>query len=77
MGGQPLDASVVGVTATPDGQGYWLVGSDGGVFAFGDAGFYGSTGGTVGAGEAIGLIPNALGAGYALVRTTGAATSFP
>ena len=28
--------------ATPDGKGYWLVAADGGVFAFGDAGFYGS-----------------------------------
>jgi len=27
---------------TPDGHGYWLVGADGGVFAFGDAGFHGS-----------------------------------
>ena len=26
---------------TPDGRGYWLVASDGGIFAFGDAGFYG------------------------------------
>jgi hypothetical protein len=31
---------------TPDGRGYWLVASDGGVFAFGDATFYGSAGGT-------------------------------
>ncbi|WP_160291735.1 hypothetical protein [Acidithrix ferrooxidans] len=29
---------------TPDGKGYWLVASDGGVFCFGDAAFYGSTG---------------------------------
>ena len=29
---------------TPDHRGYWLVASDGGVFAYGDAGFYGSTG---------------------------------
>jgi len=29
--------------APPPGQhGYWLVGSDGGVFSFGDASFYGS-----------------------------------
>ena len=28
----------------PDGGGYWLVASDGGIFAFGDAAFYGSTG---------------------------------
>ena len=29
---------------TPDGGGYWLVASDGGIFAYGDARFYGSTG---------------------------------
>jgi hypothetical protein len=28
---------------TPDGGGYWLVASDGGIFTYG-AGFYGSTG---------------------------------
>ena len=32
------------MAATPDGQGYWFVASDGGVFAYGDAGFYGSMG---------------------------------
>jgi hypothetical protein len=31
--------------ATPtDGKGYWLVASDGGIFSYGDASFYGSTG---------------------------------
>jgi len=34
----------VGMAATPDGKGYWLVASDGGIFSFGDAGFFGSTG---------------------------------
>ena len=29
---------------SPDSGGYWLVASDGGIFAFGDAGFFGSTG---------------------------------
>jgi hypothetical protein len=33
---------VVGITLTPDGHGYWLSGADGGVFAFGDAAFYGA-----------------------------------
>jgi len=33
---------IVGIAATPDGGGYWLVGADGGVFAFGDAIFHGS-----------------------------------
>ena len=32
------------MASTPDGRGYWLVASDGGIFAFGDAGFFGSTG---------------------------------
>jgi hypothetical protein len=36
---------VVGITPTPDGGGYWEVASDGGIFAFGDAPFDGSTGG--------------------------------
>ena len=31
------------MASTPTGQGYWLVASDGGIFAFGDAGFHGST----------------------------------
>ena len=42
----PLNASssetVASVSAA---SGYWLVSSDGGVFNFGDASFYGSTGG--------------------------------
>jgi hypothetical protein len=33
------------MAATPDGNGYWLVASDGGIFSFGDARFHGSTGG--------------------------------
>jgi hypothetical protein len=30
------------MAATPDGGGYWLEGSDGGIFTYGDATFYGS-----------------------------------
>ena len=36
-GGTPLNKPIVGMAATPDGGGYWLVGSDGGIFAYGDA----------------------------------------
>ena len=39
-----LNQPIVGMAATPTGQGYWLVASDGGIFSFGDAAFYGSTG---------------------------------
>ncbi|HVB91380.1 MAG TPA: L,D-transpeptidase family protein [Acidimicrobiales bacterium] len=42
MGGQALNAPIVGLAATPTGAGYWLVASDGGVFSFGDAAFHGS-----------------------------------
>ncbi len=34
-----LDKPIVGMASTIDGLGYWLVASDGGIFAFGDAGF--------------------------------------
>jgi len=39
-----LNQPIVGMAATPDGGGYWLVASDGGVFSYGDASFQGSTG---------------------------------
>jgi hypothetical protein len=32
------------MAATPDGGGYWLVASDGGIFSYGDAAFHGSAG---------------------------------
>ena len=41
MGGQPLDAPVVGMAGDPATGGYWLVAADGGIFSFG-APFYGS-----------------------------------
>jgi lysophospholipase L1-like esterase len=42
MGGQPLNAPIVGMV--PYGSGYLLVGADGGTFAFSDAPFAGSLG---------------------------------
>ena len=43
--GSTSNRPIVGMAATPSGDGYWLVASDGGVFWFGDARFHGSTGG--------------------------------
>ena len=43
--GLHLNKPVVGMASTSDGQGYWLVAADGGVFAFGDAKFFGSMAG--------------------------------
>ena len=39
-----LNKPIVGMAPTPDGNGYWLVATDGGIFSYGDAQFYGSTG---------------------------------
>ena len=44
-GGLKLNKPIVGISATPDGKGYWLTASDGGVFNYGDATFLGSAGG--------------------------------
>jgi hypothetical protein len=32
------------MTAVPDGKGYWLAATDGGIFNYGDAAFFGSAG---------------------------------
>jgi hypothetical protein len=36
------NAPIVAMAVTPDGDGYWLLGADGGVFSFGDASYHGS-----------------------------------
>ena len=64
------------MTAAPDGLGYWLVGADGGIFAFGSAPFAGSGAGSDAA-RALGLIvPSGRAATYALVLANGTTTSF-
>jgi len=44
MGATRLNRPIVGMATTQDAGGYWLVAADGGIFSFGDANFYGSTG---------------------------------
>ena len=45
MGGKPLNQPIVGGVAAPTGDGYYMVASDGGIFALGTgATFQGSTG---------------------------------
>ena len=46
---EQLNAPIVGMVPSADGGGYFMVGSDGGVFAFGDARFAGSARGSVAA----------------------------
>ena len=71
MGGQHLNKPVVGIAATPDGGGYWLVASDGGVFSFGDAHFFGSMGGRHLNQPIVGITPTPDGGGYWLVASDG------
>ena len=71
MQGQPLNAPIVGIAATPDGNGYWLVASDGGVFAFGDAKFYGSMGGHPLNAPIVGIATTPNGQGYWEVASDG------
>jgi hypothetical protein len=66
--GKPLDEPVVGMAATPSGNGYWLAAADGGVFTFGDAGFFGS--GTAGIPVPVAaIVPFPGGGGYSLLST--------
>jgi hypothetical protein len=77
--GQPnsLDAPIVGMVPSADGGGYFMVASDGGVFAFGDARFAGSCPGIGGcSGAAVAVMPDASGNGYWLVTQTGHVYAF-
>ncbi|MHB8498911.1 MAG: protease pro-enzyme activation domain-containing protein, partial [Acidimicrobiales bacterium] len=58
------------------GDGYRLVGTDGGVFAFGDAGFHGSLGGTPLAKPVVGMATTPDGGGYWLVGSDGGVFAF-
>ena len=57
-------------------RGYWLVASDGGIFAFGDAGFYGSTGGQALNQPIVGMAATPDGKGYWLVASDGGIFAF-
>ena len=76
MGDSPLSAPVVGLEATPDGGGYWEVAADGGVFAFGDAGYYGSAAGESPGSSIVGLAPTADGKGYWELAADGSVFAF-
>jgi hypothetical protein len=72
----PLNQHVAGVTADPDGQGYWIDAGDGGVFSFGGAPFYGSMGGQTLNAPIVGMAATSGGRGYWLVGADGGVFSF-
>ena len=76
-GARSLNAPIVAMVPSTDGGGYFMVASDGGVFAFGDAQFEGSCP-SIGScqGAVVAVITDATGGGYWLVTTTGHVYAF-
>jgi hypothetical protein len=73
MGDQALSTSASSGWHPPPagGSGYWLVGADGGIFAFGDASFFGSTGALALTRPEVGMAASRDGGGYWLVAADG------
>ncbi|MGC8481310.1 MAG: hypothetical protein ACP5PJ_07155, partial [Acidimicrobiales bacterium] len=61
---------------SPTGKGYWLVASDGGIFTFGDAHFYGSLPGLAVNEAVAGASPTPDGGGYDELLANGQIVSF-
>ncbi len=79
----PVDAVASGgggigliVDDDPKGQGYWMVASDGGIFSFADARFFGSTGNIKLNQPIVGMADTPSGQGYWLVARDGGIFSF-
>jgi hypothetical protein len=70
MGGKTLNGQVVALVPTSNGGGYWLIGADGGVFNFGNAGY---DGGLPGLGVNVDDVVSAAayGSGYCMLRENG------
>ena len=72
----PLNQPIVGATTTNDRHGYWLVAGDGGIFNYGDAHFYGSTGDIVLNKPIVGMASTHDGLGYWMVASDGGVFSY-
>ncbi|HZM57454.1 MAG TPA: hypothetical protein VFC03_20765, partial [Acidimicrobiales bacterium] len=71
-----LSQPIIGMAATGDGKGYWNVAVDGGLFAFGDAKFYGSMGGQRLNKPVVGMAATGDGRGYWEVASDGGLFAF-
>jgi hypothetical protein len=76
LGGQQLNAPIVGMAMMPAGDGYYLVAADGGVFTFGTAQFYGSAGNIHLNKPIVGMAVTPDGGGYWLVASDGGIFSY-
>jgi hypothetical protein len=72
----PTPPPVVTSPTSTASHGYWLVGSDGGIFTFGDAQFYGSTGNLRLQRPVVSITPTSNDGGYWLVASDGGIFSF-
>jgi len=75
-GAQHLNQPIVAMAMSPSTGGYWLVASDGGIFAYGGAGYYGSMGGSHLNKPIVGMAATADGGGYWLVASDGGIFAF-
>ncbi len=74
--GTVLTQPLVGIAANRTGDGYWLVGRDGGIFSFGNAAFQGSTGDIRLNQPIVGIASTSTGRGYWLVAADGGIFAF-
>ena len=71
-----FDTNPTPTPAAASAPGYWLLGGDGGVFSFGKAGFYGSTGGIKLNKPAVAMAATGDGKGYWFAATDGGVFTF-
>jgi len=71
-----IPTPLVAMASTPDHGGYWMAASDGTVFRYGNAGFFGSMSGQPLASPIVGIVGTADGKGYWLVAADGGIFAF-
>jgi hypothetical protein len=74
--GPSVGGGAVEICSTPSGAGYWIAAADGGVFTFGDAGFFGSLGDTDLNEPIVGMAATPSGEGYWLLGADGGVFTF-
>jgi N-acetylmuramoyl-L-alanine amidase len=70
------DVPVIDIAATPSGKGYWLLGADGSVHAYGRAGYHGSLAAETTAQPVVAMTSSPSGGGYWLVGRLGRIYAF-
>jgi hypothetical protein len=76
VGDDEMPTGAQQMVTTKSGNGYYVVGSDGGIFCFGDAQFYGSTGDLKLNAPIVGMELTETGRGYWLIAQDGGIFSF-